>query len=130
MVAVTYTTPPLLAEGTEFSAKFFWNNYVRNSTTGYRTGDLLNLDFAISEHIGPLQIGVTGYYFKQVEGDDVDGVAIPPDGRKAEQLLLGGIVAYDFPEQNASVKLKAGSTVIAENTVHFWAVVLGWIKKF
>src|SRR5262249_5672333 len=41
-VAVTYTTPPLLAEGTEFSAKVYWNNYTVNPATRYLTGNLLD----------------------------------------------------------------------------------------
>ena len=34
-IAFTYTTPPLLAEGTEFSAKVYLNNYARNPDTNY-----------------------------------------------------------------------------------------------
>ena len=30
IVAFTYTTRPLLAEGTEISARFYWNNYLEN----------------------------------------------------------------------------------------------------
>ena len=72
-VAATYTTAPILAEGTEFSAKLFWNNYFTNRKTDYRTGDVLNVDFAVTEHIGPLQIGPTGFYAKQVEDDTMGG---------------------------------------------------------
>ena len=95
-VAFTYTTPPLLAEGTEISAKLFWNNYLENPTTHYFTGDLLDLDFAVTEHIGRFQIGVTGFYAVQVEDDRLFGVPIPPDGRRGEILQLGGIVSYDM----------------------------------
>jgi hypothetical protein len=126
----TYTTPPILAEGTEISARLFWNNYIENPITHYFTGTLLNLDFAVSEHIGPFQVGVAGFYVAQVEDDERFGVAIPPDGLRAAGLELGGVINFDMPEYNSSVKVKALDTVFAANTVRFWAVVLGWIKKF
>lgn len=129
-VAFTYTTTPILAEGTEISAKFYWNNYLENTETNYRTGDLLNLDFAISEHIGRFQIGVTGFYAVQVEDDRLSGFLIPPDGRRAEMLQLGGVVNYDMPEYSASAKVKALSAVTAANTVTSWGVVFGWFQKF
>ncbi len=129
-VAVTYTTPPILAEGTEVSAKFYWNNYVENSITHYLTGDLLDLDFAVSEHIGRFQVGVAGFYAVQVEDDKLFGIPIPPDGRRVEILELGPVVNYDMPEYSSSVKVKALGTLIAANTVTSWGVVFGWIKKF
>ena len=57
-VALTYTTRPILADGTELSAKFYWNTYLNNSTTDYSTGDLLDIDFALTEHIGRFQVGI------------------------------------------------------------------------
>ena len=58
----TYTTQPILADGTEISVRFFWNNYIENRDTHYQTGDLLDLEFAVSERIGRFQVGVTGFY--------------------------------------------------------------------
>jgi hypothetical protein len=128
-LAVTYTTRPILAEGTEFSAKFYWNNYLENPDTDYRTGDLLNVDFAVTEHIGRYQVGVAGFYAWQIEDDKIAGTSIPPDGRRGRALQIGGVVAYDMPEHASSVKLKAIASPFAENTVTSWSVVLGWIKK-
>lgn len=129
-LALTYTTPAILSDGTEVSAKFFWNNYLENPETHYLTGDVLNVDFAITEHIGRFQVGVTGFYAVQVGDDQISGVTIPPDGRRGHLLQLGGIVAYDIPEQAASMKIKALTSASAENTVPFWAVACAWIKKF
>ena len=129
-VALTYTTPPLIAEGTEVSAKFYWNNYLENPATHYFTGDLLNLDFAVTEHIGKFQVGVAGFYAVQVEDDKLFGVPIALDGRRVEVLQLGPVLNYDMPEYSSSVKIKALSTLIAANTVTSWGVVFGWIKKF
>ena len=126
----TYTTQPILAEGTEISARFFWNNYLENPTTHYRAGDLLDLEFAVSERIGRFQVGVTGFYAWQVEDDELFGVAIPPDGLRATLLQIGPILNFDMPEYGSSVKVKALFTGVAENTVRSWSIIFGWIKKF
>ena len=40
-IAVTYTTPPLFADGAEFSAKLYWDRYGTNPETQYHArGDL------------------------------------------------------------------------------------------
>lgn len=129
-VAFTYTTPAIIAEATEFSAKLYWNNYWTNRDTDYRTGDVVNLDFAITEHIGRYQVGIAGVYAVQVEDDRISGISVPPDGRRAELLSLGGIVNYDMPEYRASMKLKAAKSLEAENTVESWNVVFSMIKGF
>ena len=129
-VAFTYTTKPFLAEGTEFSAKLYWNNYLENPDTDYRTGDLLNIDFAVTEHIGRFQVGLAGLYAVQIEDDKISGSSIPPDGRRGEVFQIGGVVGYDMPEHGSSFKLKALVAPHAENTVTSWGVALGWIKKY
>jgi hypothetical protein len=126
----TYTTRPIFAEGTEFTARFYWNNYIENPTTHYRTGDLLDFEFAVSERIGRFQVGVTGFYAWQIEDDESFGVPIPPDGRRTKVLELGPVLNFDMPQSNSSVKTKALFTVLAENTVRGWGVVLTWVKKF
>ena len=85
-VAFTYTTPPLIAEGTEFSSKIYLNNYSTNSDTNYKSGSNIVADFAVSERIGRWQLGVAGYYLRQFEDDQRAGVRVAPDGRRAEVL--------------------------------------------
>ena len=129
-VALTYTTRPILVEGTEFSAKAYLNNYLANPETDYSSGTLVNVDFAVSERIGRFQIGLAGFYVIQLADDKQFGIPIPPDGRRAEVLQLGGVLNYDIPEHFASLKVKGLTTVIAKNSVRSYGVVLGWIKKF
>jgi hypothetical protein len=129
-IALTYTTPPIFFEGTEFSGKLFWNNYATNPTTNYLAGDLLDLDFAVTEHIGRFQVGLAGAYAVQVEDDKVFGQIVPPDGNRGELLQLGCVVNYDMPELGSAIKLKASTSVLARNTVEYSALVLGWAKKF
>jgi hypothetical protein len=129
LVAFTYTTPPILAEGTEFSAKFYWNYYLTNPETNYKVGSLVDIDFAVTEHIGRLQLGMAGAYFSQIDDDQINGMAIPPDGRRATVLAIGGVAAYDMPEFGASMKIKAISNVLQENFVHSYGIAFSFVKK-
>ena len=128
-IAFTYTTPPLLAEGTEFSAKIYLNNYARNPDTDYRSGRNVNTDFAISEHIGRWQVGVGGYYLRQLTDDTRGGVRVAPDGRRAEVLSLGPVINYDIPEYKSAIKFKVRSSVFAYNTAMVTAFYLTFAKK-
>jgi hypothetical protein len=127
--AVTYVTRPIIADGTEFSVRFYWNNYLINPDTDYQTGTLLDLDFAVTEKFGRLQVGWAGFYAWQVEDDRQFGVRLPPDGRRAEVLSMGPVVAYDIPEYAAFVKLKALASEISNNAVRSWGVALTFAKR-
>jgi hypothetical protein len=128
-IAFTYTTPPLLAEGTEFSAKLYWNNYRTNPDTQYHAGSLLDVNFAVSEHIGRFQVGAAGFYAAQVEDDTKFGVRVPPDGRRVELLELGGVLNYDMPEIGAAIRVKALTAVYARNVIVSRSIAIGFAKK-
>jgi hypothetical protein len=128
-IAVTFTTPPLLAEGTEFSAKLYWNNYGTNPDTHYKAGSLLDVDFALTEHIGRFQIGVAGFYAFQVVDDRQFGVVLPPDGRRIKYLNLGGVLNYDMPEYGAVIRIKPLVTVYSRNAVVQKGIAIGFVKK-
>lgn len=130
IVAFTYVSKPILAEGTEISAKFYWNNYLKNPATQYQTGTLLNLDFAITERVGRVQAGFTGFYAFQVADDELFGVPLLPDGRRLELLELGGVLAYDMPSISASLKVKGLTTVVTSNTVKSAiGFAISWYQK-
>jgi hypothetical protein len=129
VAAFTYIGPPIIADGTEISAKFYWNNYLTNPATQYYTGSLLNIDFAVSEKIGRFQVGLAGLWAKQIEDDRINGVRIEPDGRRGELLMLGPVLAYDMPELPAVVKLKVLTSVKERNTVRNWGVALTIARK-
>jgi hypothetical protein len=129
IIAATYVTRPILAEGTEISAKLYWNNYLANPATHYSTGALLNVDFAVTERIGRFQAGLAGFYSFQVADDMSFDVPVAPDGRRLRLLDLGGVVAYDMPEIAASMKLKVVSTVITQNSPAGYGIAFSVIKK-
>jgi hypothetical protein len=128
-IAFTYTSAPILADGTEFSTKIYWNKYRTNPATQYSTGDLIDIDFAVSERIGRLQAGFTGFYAFQVADDKQFGISIPPDGQRVKILNLGGVLAYDMPEFGAMIKIKALQSVFVENSAHSRGIVLTFVKK-
>lgn len=127
--AFTFTTPPMIAEGTEVSAKTYLNNYATNPETRYLAGTLLNVDFAISERIGRFQAGIAGFYATQLTDDKLNGLRIEPDGRRAELLMLGPVLNYDMPTIGAAVKAKVVHSVVAKNTVNNYVGVLSFVKK-
>jgi len=128
-IAFTYTSPPILADGTEFSTKIYWNKYRTNPATQYSTGDLINIDFAVSERIGRFQVGVAGFYAFQVADDTQFGIPVPPDGQRVKILNLGGVLAYDMPEFGAAIKIKWLQTVFVENSAHSRGFVFTFVKK-
>lgn len=127
--AFTYTTPPLIADGTEFSSKIYWNNYGTNPVTDYRAGSLIDVDFAVSEHIGRFQVGPAGVYLHEIADDRQFGIVVPPDGRRLEYLAVGGVFNYDIAEIGAAVKVKALTTVQAENSGVSKVLVISFAKK-
>lgn len=128
--AASYTTGPWLADGTEIGAKIYWNNYLSNPDTHYRTGSIVNVDFAVTEHIGPVQLGLAGSYGIQLEDDRLFGESVPPDGRRGEFLSLGGVLGYDLVDLGTSLKIKFLSTVLTRNSVDAESLTVGWVKKF
>jgi hypothetical protein len=129
-IAATYTTEPILAEGTEFSARLYWNNYLKNPDTDYASGSLIDIDFAITERIGRFQAGLAGIYDIQVEDDEQFGRPVATDGRRVQALLLGPVVAVDFPEYGSSIRVKALASVLSENATRQYGVVFGWVRQF
>lgn len=129
-IAVTYTTLPLFAEGTEFSAKLYWDNYATNPFTQYHASSLLDVDFAVTEHMGRFQLGPAGFYVFQTGQDRQYGAAVPPDGRRLEYMALGGVLNYDIAEESAAVRFKANTTLFSENGVVAKLFVISFVKKF
>lgn len=127
--AVTYTTPPLIAEGTEFSSKMFINNYATNPATHYKTGRLVDIDFALTEHIGRFQVGAAGFYAFQVEDDSLFGAPVAADGRRVKELALGPIINCDLAEIGAAIRVKYATTLYARNSVIAHGIVLSFGKK-
>jgi hypothetical protein len=93
-----------------FTAGFLINT--RNSDTNYRSGHEFHLDFLIAQHFSPhFAVGVPGYWYKQVSGDD---------GSVVDRLNLGG-----FRGESAGVGLAVlFKPTISGKDVNF---ILKWV---
>lgn len=116
-VAATYLTEPRWLDGTEFSAKLYYDVFSRNGKTRYRAGRTWVLDAAVSERYGTWQFGVAMAFAKQVSDDDRDGVQIQPNGNRMVGARVGGVVSKTFPSLKSSVTVKVMHEVHSINRI-------------
>jgi hypothetical protein len=109
-LAATWISPPWLADGTELSARFFYNIHDRNDTTGYQAGDMVVLDWAVTERVGRFQLGPAGTYATQLREDRQNGKNMG----STEVVSLGGVIAADLPELGMFVAFKALTDIEAQ----------------
>jgi hypothetical protein len=120
-IALTYTMPSLfgdfLGDATQFSARFFYNNYTDQKHLKYRNGDILNTDYAITQITGDWQYGIAGSYYTQISGDKfLDGTT--GDANRTMMWSIGPVVNYNFSvgEHPFSAKFKSCFFLDGKNT--------------
>lgn len=59
----------------------------------------------------------------------ITGLAIPPNGRLAALLSLGGVAACGMPELSGSIKVKALTGIVSENFVNSCGISVSFVKK-
>ena len=106
--AFTYLTGPnFLGDGTEFSMSYFLDIARKNSATGYRNGMVLDVDMAVSEVVGRWQLGVAGYYARQIADDRLNGQRVPAIASPARRS--GRWSRTTFPTANAASSSRRSS---------------------
>lgn len=100
----------MLTPDTEVSSRIFYNIHDRNDTTGYQAGDMLVVDWALTERVGRFQFGPAGTYATQMRDDRQNGKNL---GR-TEVISLGGVIATDLPEFGMFVAFKTLTDVEAQ----------------
>jgi hypothetical protein len=107
-IGFTYLTGPNLSlgDGTEVSAKFYYNIGTYNSATKYDNGNVFSAEYAITERVGRFQFGITGVSARQVSDDFKSGLRVQPDGKRLLINQVGPIIACDIPEIKASMSVK------------------------
>ena len=130
--ALTYLTGPNLsiADATELSARFFYEAVQKNPTTLYHSGDIVDVDFAVTQRWENVQAGLAGAYARQVNNDlTATGGIAAPNGNIYEKFILGPVLAYDSPTLNTTFKVKATFGVHNENTYLNNTIVFSIAKK-
>ncbi len=93
------------------------NDKFFNPATGMHSdlepGDEFHVDYSLDYGVSKnCRLGACGYYYKQLEDDDIDGVNVPHD--KGEAFAVGPVFMYS-PSQNLHLVAKAQFEVEAEN---------------
>jgi hypothetical protein len=130
IVAFTFVSPLLIADGTEVSAKFYWNKLSGES------GDALSHRLAHQYRLRG--VGED----RAIPGRHRRLLCLPGGGRQDQRRAHRAgrpqgrgpaarpRAAYDMAEQAASIKVKVLQTVITANTVKGTGAALTIVKKF
>ena len=128
--AFTYLAQPnVLGDGIEVSAQFFYGITPVNGTTNYKSGDTVDIDFAMSERFDRWQAGLAGNYAVQLSDDKVNGVSVP-GGNRLCVVTLGPVASYSIPSWKSTFKVKIQLPVYTRNTAHLAAIVTTLVKAF
>jgi hypothetical protein len=128
--ALTYLTQPnALGDGLEISTQFFYGITPVNGATNYKSGDTIDIDFAVSERFGRWQAGVAGNYAVQLSDDKINGVAVP-GGNRVGLVTLGPVASLAIPRWKSIVKIKVQLPVYTKNSAHLSAIVATLVRAF
>ena len=113
---VTYWDEPWETTGIfHFDVHTQNNDYIdpRNGwETSYKTGEAFHLDYTVSRTIFPgLRAGLTGYYWRDVARDEVNGESVPDT--QTEVFSMGPGLKWDY--KGISLIFKINFEVYAEN---------------
>lgn len=97
----------------EVSAKALYIINKENSATHYKSGDEFNVDYNIGYNITPtLQVGVSGYFYKQITGDDQDNYTGLNEDNKGRAFAIGPAIKYQTPAWGFVAKWQHESNVV------------------
>ncbi|SDJ12184.1 Uncharacterized conserved protein [Paraburkholderia steynii] len=108
--AVTWMPVP----NVEFSARALYSINSVNHVTDYHSGNEFIVDYNAGFRFTPMwQIGVSGYFYRQVTDDTQHGQSVNGNGNRGEVLAVGPSVAYGT--RKFSVALKYQREMMARN---------------
>ncbi len=132
-VAFTYLTKPTwlsIGDGTEISTRFFFDTNRRNAISGYQGGNLIDLDYSLTQRIGHFQGGIAGDYAQQLNGDhNTANALVAPGGDIYAKIDVGPVLAYDDPVTEATYKIKALFPVYHQNNYNATTIVISAARK-
>lgn len=71
----------------------------KTQSVDYHSGDEVHVDYLIGKRFGPMGIGISGYWVKQINNDEIDGSAVPAtpftsEGRRGQVFAIGPSAIY------------------------------------
>ena len=123
----------LPTQDTELSVRLYYlHNFENADPAGgaapFRAGDAVWTNFTLSyKPIGPLNVGLNGYAFQQIQDDMSDGQNVP--GSETTDVAIGPGVMYALDSQN-SLFANAYLPVVERNTTDGFHVILRWAHAF
>ena len=96
--AVTY----LNGSGYEVSAKFMYDFNTKNTATNYRSGQEFHFDYTLGKKIDNMNVGIGGYYYKQITDDTLDGDTVHDN--KGQVFAFGPQFRYGVKNMAFTVK--------------------------
>lgn len=117
-VSYTYFDP---TSGHEFSATFGLTGNFKNPSTGYTNGIDSHLDWGASQFVTKqLQLGVVGYFYRQLSADTGCAPILCPF--ESQVAGIGPQIGYLFPVGNMQgyVNVKGYGEFDADNRPHGW----------
>ena len=101
-------------EDVEVSAKIIYMINDINSATHYQSGREINVDYHMAYNLSEnWQVGVSGYAYKQISDDEVDGNAVDHNGNRGRSVGFGPSVKYH--NNNLTFVLKWQHEALVEN---------------
>lgn len=100
--------------GQEVSVGASWCFNTTNHETDYRSGDQINLEWLVSQHLpGGFSVGVTGYYYQQITGDSGSGAE--NGAFRRQSVAIGPTVGFTWKD-NLAINAQWFNEVATTNT--------------
>ena len=97
----------------EVSAKALYIINKENNDTHYKSGDEFNVDYNIGYNITQtLQAGVSGYFYKQITGDEQENFTGRNEANKGRAFAIGPAIKYQTPAWGVVAKWQHESHVV------------------
>jgi hypothetical protein len=89
----TFALTYLNKEGYEASAKFMYDINTKNNAADYLSGQEFHVDYTLGKKIDKLNIGIGGYFYKQITDDELNGGKVRK--YKGQVLAVGPQFRYN-----------------------------------
>ncbi len=97
--------------GFEVSSKFMYDFNTNNPDTDYLSGQEFHFDYAVGYRVSNWNLGVAGYYYKQITDDKMNGETVPAvaplgfdEGFKGQTFAVGPAVKYNYKNMSFTLK--------------------------